>query len=151
ETTPGPLILVTQFVAMLAGFNVGGWNAMILAGSLALFMTFIPCFLWIFAFGPALNHMTNAPRICSALASVTAAIVGVIANLSLWFAMHVFFGTVGTAGIGALSVPFPSPTTLQPTPVIIALLGAIGMFKLNLPLPLLILVAAILGAFVQFI
>lgn len=151
ETTPGPLILVTQFVAMLAGFGHGGWMAMMLAGLLALYMTFMPCFLWIFAFGPVLDRMMNAPRIRSALASVTAAIVGVIANLSIWFALHVFFGQQTVYTLGPVNALGPNLLTIQWLPVTFAVCAAIALFRFKVSLPLLILISAVAGAIVQMI
>ena len=91
ETTPGPLILVTQFVGHLAGFNETGWAGFALAGALTLWMTFTPCFLWIFAGAPYLEQITARPRIGAALSAVAAAVVGVIANLSVWFGIGVLF------------------------------------------------------------
>jgi chromate transporter len=94
ETTPGPLILVTQFVAMLAGFEQGGTPMALAAGALALWVTFTPCFLWIFLAAPYLDDIAARPRLSAALASITAAVVGVILNLALWFAIHVLFENV---------------------------------------------------------
>jgi chromate transporter len=89
ETTPGPLILVTQFTAYIAGYGKGGGTMGLMAALIALWMTFIPCFLWIFAGAPLIARLEHAPRLTAALAAITAAVVGVIANLSLWFALHV--------------------------------------------------------------
>ncbi|EDQ04697.1 putative chromate transport protein [Sulfitobacter indolifex] len=105
ETTPGPLILVTQFVGMLAGFAQSGpWGALS-AGMLALWVTFTPCFLWIFLAGPYLEALSAQPRIAGALQAITAAVVGVIANLSVWFALHVLFDRVASATFLALPAP----------------------------------------------
>ncbi|OWU83767.1 chromate transporter [Oceanicola sp. 22II-s10i] len=99
ETTPGPLILVTEFTAVLAGAKLGGAGYALLAGALCLWMTFVPCFLWIFAFAPHVERLLAAPRLAGALAAVTAAVTGVILNLALWFGLHVLFpgGTPGLA------------------------------------------------------
>ncbi len=91
ETTPGPLILVTQFVGHLAGHGQGGFALMALAGGLTLWMTFAPCFLWIFAGAPYLEQLLAMPRLKGALSAITAAVTGVIASLSLWFALSVLF------------------------------------------------------------
>lgn len=88
ETTPGPLILVTQFVAMI---SVDSVPMALAAGGVALWMTFIPCFLWIFAGAPYIDRLAHMPRVSGALGAITAAVVGVIANLGLWFAGAVFF------------------------------------------------------------
>jgi chromate transporter len=95
ETTPGPLILVTQFVGYFAGLREMGsvWGG--IAGAVVtLWMTFAPCFLWIFAGAPYMEAIGRRPRLSGALASITAAVVGVILNLSLWFGLHVLFGQV---------------------------------------------------------
>ena len=111
ETTPGPLILVTEFVALLAGFAQGGLPLALAAGTVALWVTFIPCFLWIFLAGPYLDLISSRPRISAALTAITAAVVGVILNLALWFAMHVLFAEVRqTAWIAA---PLPELDTLD--------------------------------------
>ena len=94
ETTPGPLILVTEFVALLAGFAQSGVIGAIAAGLVALWVTFTPCFLWIFLAGPYLERISAQPRLAGALRAITAAVVGVIANLSVWFALHVIFDRV---------------------------------------------------------
>ena len=105
ETTPGPLILVTEFVALLAGFAQSGPSGAIAAGLLALWVTFTPCFLWIFLAGPYLEKISGQPRLAAALRAITAAVVGVIANLSVWFALHVLFDRISPAAI--LAVPLP--------------------------------------------
>ncbi|NRB04660.1 MAG: chromate efflux transporter [Rhodobacteraceae bacterium] len=105
ETTPGPLILVTEFVAILAGAAKGGLAYGILAGVISLWVTFVPCFLWIFLAGPYVERIDAYPRLSAALKAITAAVVGVILNLSVWFALHVLFGTVSTNVIGPIPVP----------------------------------------------
>ena len=105
ETTPGPLILVTEFVALLAGFAQSGIAGAIAAGLVTLWVTFTPCFLWIFLAGPYLERISAQPRLAGALQAITAAVVGVIANLSLWFALHVLFERVTPAAWIALPAP----------------------------------------------
>ncbi|WGW02736.1 chromate efflux transporter [Tropicibacter oceani] len=120
ETTPGPLILVTQFVGMLVGHTAGGVGLALIAGALTLWMTFVPCFLWIFAGAPYVETLLARPRLQSALAAVTAAVVGVIANLSLWFALHLLFDKVIDTGLG----PMPALSSLNPAPLpLIAVAG----------------------------
>lgn len=97
ETTPGPLILVVEFTAILAGLNLGGWTLAALAGLMALWVTFVPCFIWIFAGAPLIDWLDSTPRLRAGLAAITAAVVGVIANLSVWFAIHILFGELSTA------------------------------------------------------
>lgn len=129
ETTPGPLILVTQFVGMVAGFEAHGALAAIAAGLLTLWMTFVPCFLWIFAFAGQVESLLARPRLQGALSAVTAAVVGVILNLSIWFAIHVLFTEV--RDVGALEVPVPVASTLDPLALALVALAAVLMVGLR--------------------
>jgi chromate transporter len=126
ETTPGPLILVTQFVAMLAGFAQSGPMGALTAGLLALWVTFTPCFLWIFLAGPYLEALSAQPRIAGALRAITAAVVGVIANLSVWFALHVLFDRVSPGVFLAL----PEPVWMSFDPMAAALTVAAAVLML---------------------
>lgn len=106
ETTPGPLILVTQFVGYLAAYRAPEPFTPLVAGllgaGLTTWVTFAPCFLWIFAFAPWIDRLGNAVRLKGGLAAVTAAVVGLIANLTAWFALHVIFVSVSEERIGPL-------------------------------------------------
>lgn len=139
ETTPGPLILVTQFVAMLTGHSSGGIAGAVVAGAITLWMTFVPCFLWIFAGAPYVENLLHRPRLNNALSAITAAVVGIILNLSLWFALHVLFGTVTMAEFGLATLPVPTPASFRPeTLVLIAFAGLLlGPLKRGVPLTLL--------------
>ncbi|MGQ0610584.1 MAG: chromate efflux transporter [Paracoccaceae bacterium] len=130
ETTPGPLILVTEFVGYLAAHAAGGW-ALGLAGALtALWMTFAPCFLWIFAGAPWVDRLTSAPRLAGALQGITAAVVGVIAHLALWFASHVLFAAQIALDAGPLGVLVPDPFSLRPEAALVAALsGALLLWR----------------------
>ena len=110
ETTPGPLILVTEFVGLLAGFAQGGPGLAVVAGIMTLWVTFTPCFLWIFTGAPYIERLLERPRLKGALAGISAAVVGVIANLSVWFALHVLFGTVRETRFG----PLPEIASFDP-------------------------------------
>jgi chromate transporter len=130
ETTPGPLILVTEFVGYMAAFKQGGIWYGIAGAVVTVWMTFAPCFLWIFAGAPWLGRITAMPRLSGALSAITAAVVGVIANLSLWFATHVFFGRVTMLEAGPLHMILPDVTTLHlPAVVIAALAGWLLLFR----------------------
>ncbi len=142
ETTPGPLILVTQFVGMLAGYADGGPSTAIVAGLLTLWVTFVPCFIWIFAGAPLIDWMEGRPRLTGAMAAITAAVVGVIANLSVWFALHVFFGTVTN---GPLAMLIPDLSSVQIWPILIALLGAALLLWRHWGLPWVLLICAGVG------
>jgi len=127
ETTPGPLILVTQFVAQLTGYTTGGLGLSLMAGLVALWATFVPCFLWIFLAGPYLEQIAARPRLTGALAAVTSAVVGVILNLSIWFGLHVLFATVTRTTYGPLSLPLPDPTSLAPVALGLTIMAGLLM------------------------
>ncbi|QXT39140.1 chromate efflux transporter [Gymnodinialimonas ceratoperidinii] len=110
ETTPGPLILVTQFVGFMAGEQAGGWWLGLLAALVTLWVTFVPCFLWIFAGAPYVEWIATRPRLTGALQGITAAVVGVIANLSIWFALNVWFTEVDRNRLGLW---VPDATTID--------------------------------------
>jgi chromate transporter len=146
ETTPGPLILVTEFVAFVTGHARGGWGQALAAAGVALWMTFAPCFLWIFAGAPWIARLTAVPRLRGALAAITAAVVGVIASLSLWFALHVLFGATFRPDWGPLSPLLPEIGSLRPLPLVIAVLAGVALIGRRWPLPLVLLLAALPGA-----
>ena len=108
ETTPGPLILVTEFVGFLAAFQEGGIKLALIAGFLTLWVTFIPCFLWIFAGAPYIDWISSQPRLHGALSAITAAVVGVILNLSIWFMLHVFFEKISDVQFGPINLLWPN-------------------------------------------
>ncbi|WP_298835730.1 chromate efflux transporter [uncultured Roseobacter sp.] len=140
ETTPGPLILVTEFVALLAGYAQGGLPMALAAGAVALWVTFTPCFLWIFLAGPYLDVISARPRLAAALEAITAAVVGVILNLAVWFAIHVIFSHVETDRF--LAAPLPVPASVDPVAVLLTTLAATLMLVLRPGiLPTLVLMA----------
>ena len=134
ETTPGPLILVTEFVAYMGGHAAGGVGLGLAAAGIALWMTFIPCFLWIFLGAPYLSRLTGAPRIASALAAIMAAVVGVIANLSLWFALHLLFAKIDELSFGPFRLFSPDPGSLQPIALALAGMSALLLLRFHRPL-----------------
>jgi len=144
ETTPGPLILVNQFVGHMAADQIGGWTLGIAGAAVALWMTFIPSFLFIFAGAPFIDRLTHMPRLSGALAAITAAVVGVIANLSLWFALHVLFASVPETTLGPLHLTWPDPTSLRLLPALVAGLAGLALIWRHWPLlPVLALSAAL--------
>lgn len=134
ETTPGPLILVTQFVAMLTGQIQGGASLALAAGAVALWATFIPCFLWIFLAAPWLEQIAARPRLGAAMKGISAAVVGVILNLSVWFALHVLFGTVTPLTDGLVRLPVPALDTLDLSALALTVIaaGLMGWRKLGM-------------------
>jgi chromate transporter len=135
ETTPGPLIMVTQFVGYLAAFRAPApftpLTAGLLGAALTTWVTFAPCFLWIFTFAPWIERMENSPRLKGGLAALTAAVVGVIANLTAWFFIHVLFAQVDDLAIGPLRVSSPVWATLDWRAAALAGLAAILLFGLR--------------------
>lgn len=145
ETTPGPLILVTEFVGFVAGFREGGIWLAVVAAMLTLWVTFVPCFLWIFAGAPYIEWISEQPRLKSALSAITAAVVGVILNLSVWFALHVWFQKVDLTQYGILKLWVPVLDTLDWRVVILTALCGIGLLVLHWSVVRVILLAAIAG------
>ncbi len=149
ETTPGPLILVVQFVGFLAGYRDPGTLDPSLAGMLAatlvVWVTFVPSFLWILVGAPYVERLRGLPHLDAALTAITAAIVGVILNLAVWFALHVVFAEVKFVDVGWLSLPRPSPSTLDPVALILALASAIALFRFKRGMIETLAASAILG------
>ncbi|MBL6609807.1 MAG: chromate efflux transporter [Rhodobacteraceae bacterium] len=145
ETTPGPLILVTQFVAFVAGFQQGGYALALIAVSLGLWVTFVPCFLWIFLGAPYVQRLSSQPRLWGALGAVTAAVVGVILNLSVWFALQVSFETVLELRMGLLTFWVPQLVSVDLRVIVIATLSAILIWRFKLALGWVLMGAAGVG------
>ena len=145
ETTPGPLILVTEFIGYLAGHALGGLPLALAAAALTLWVTFVPCFLWIFAFAPYVEWVATRPRLSAALQGVTAAVVGVIANLALWFALHVFFVRLSAFSAGPLHLIVPDVTSLNLWAVMIAAAAGVALLRLHWNLFLVIGLSALAG------
>lgn len=152
ETTPGPLILVTQFVGYLAAFRApepfSPFVAGLLGAGLTTWVTFAPCFLWIFALAPWIDRLGNAVRLKGGLAAVTAAVVGVIANLTAWFALHVLFAEVGQRQFGPLRLYWPDPASFEWRAGVLAAIACVLVFGLKWSV-LRVLVAAALGGMVM--
>ena len=145
ETTPGPLILVTQFVGYLAASREMGsvWGG--LAGAaITLWMTFAPCFLWIFAGAPYIEHIGKLPRLSGALAAITAAVVGVILNLSVWFGLHVLFGKVNRLQ-GVFQPWLPDWQTIDIAALLISVIAALALLRFHFSIPKTLGFCAILG------
>ncbi len=149
ETTPGPMILVTEFVGYMAGFRsaglLGSVSMGLAAAAMALWVTFAPCFLWIFAGAPYVERLANMPRLSAALGAITAAVVGVIANLALWFGLHVIFERLTRIEAGPLSMTWPDWATINPAAVALFALSAVMLLVLHQGLARTLAVCAGLG------
>ena len=145
ETTPGPLILVTQFVGFLAGFKEGGLSLGLAGAVVTVWVTFVPCFLWIFLGAPHIDWICAQPALRSALSGISAAVVGVIANLSAWFALHVLFDTVNLVEHGPLSLWTPQLESFNLDVIVLALLCGLSVFRFGWPVPLALVLSAALS------
>ncbi|SFO70857.1 chromate transporter [Geodermatophilus dictyosporus] len=133
ETTPGPLIMVVQFVAFLGAFRAPGgldpWTAAVVASLLVTWVTFVPSFLFVLLGAPYIERLRGNRSLSSALTGITAAVVGVIASLGLYFAVHTLFSDTVTAG--PLALELPDPTGVRPVAVAIAAVAAVLLFRLR--------------------
>lgn len=169
ETTPGPLVLVLSFVGFLAGYRdpgaVGAVPGGVLGALLTAWATFVPSFIWIFAGAPHIERLRGNRLLTGALSAITAAVVGVILNLAVWFALHVLFAEVrrfvlwpgfrangldGAPGFFSVSVSLPDVTTLDPAAFAISLLSAVLIFRFRFGIGRVLLVAATLGLALRF-
>ena len=155
ETTPGPLILVTQFVGFLAAYRDAAPFAPLAAGvlgaALTTWVTFVPPMTLIFALAPFVEQLRANRRLSGALAAITAAVVGVILNLTVWFALHVLFGSVTEARAGPLRWYAFDPLALDLKVGALAALAAVLAFGLHRGLVELVLVMAALGVALRFV
>lgn len=145
ETTPGPLILVTEFVGFLAGFREGGFWLGAAGAGVTLWATFVPCFLWIFVGAPYLDWISDQPRLSGGLTAITAAVVGVILNLSIWFGLHVLFQTVTAQTVGPLRIWQPDLASLDWRVVFLTLVCGVLLLRLHLNIFWVLLCAALGG------
>src|SRR5471030_2483968 len=154
ETTPGPLILVTQFVGFLAAFRESAPFSPITAGVLGAAMTtwvtFVPSMLWIFAGAPFVERLRANRQLSGALAAITAAVVGVILNLSVWFALHVLFGKVTEMHLGPMRWFAFDPLALDIRAAVLAGIAAVLAFGFHRSLIEVVLAMAALGAATQY-
>jgi chromate transporter len=149
ESTPGPLIMVVQFVAFLGAYHQPGtldpWVAGVLASLLTTWVTFVPCFLFILLGAPYVERLRGNRALSAALTGITAAVVGVIANLGLYFAVHTFFTTSHPVTAGPLHLEVPDVGSVRPVPVAIAVIAAVLIFRLRWSVLRVLGVSAVLG------
>jgi chromate transporter len=149
ETTPGPLIQVVQFVGFLAAHRSPGelapWLAGTLAALLTTWVTYVPCFLWIFLGAPWIERLRESPLLRGALAGITAAVVGVVLNLAIWFSLHTLFATVDEQRLGPVVLQVPAWVTLDGAAAAIALGAAVATLRFHMGMLRLIGACAALG------
>jgi chromate transporter len=127
ETTPGPLIMVVQFVAFVGAYRSPGdldpWVAALVAALLTTWVTFVPCFLFILLGAPYVERLRGNRDLAAALAGITAAVVGVIASLAVFFALHTLFDSTGRITSGPLDLEYPHLASLDGAALAITALG----------------------------
>ncbi len=135
ETTPGPLIMVLQFVGFMAAFRDPGTLRPLVAGTLGglltTWVTFIPCFLWIFLGAPFVESMRGNKALSGALSAITAAVVGVVLNLAIWFAIHSLFRTTIPVRTAPFSFDAPNLASVDPWALALSVAAAIAIFRFN--------------------
>lgn len=135
ETTPGPLIMVVQFVAFVGAYRDPGslnpWAAALLGALLTTSVTFVPCFIFIFLGAPYLERLRGNKAISAALTGITAAVVGVIANLAVYFTVHTLFATTHTHDWGPIHLAVPDPASWRPTALFLTLAAIAMIFRLR--------------------
>jgi chromate transporter len=149
ETTPGPLIMVLQFVGFMGAAREAGWALPLLAGTagglLTTWVTFAPCFAWIFLGAPFMEGLRANKALSAALSAVTAAVVGVILNLSIWFAMHVVWREVVRVEAGPLSVELPVLGSIDWIAAGLSVVALVAVFRLKLGMATVLAGAAATG------
>ncbi|WP_336213102.1 chromate transporter [Nonomuraea sp. LPB2021202275-12-8] len=149
ETTPGPLIMVVQFVAFLGAYRDPGvlapWAGALLGALLTTWVTFVPCFLFIFLGAPYVERLRHNAAISAALTGITASVVGVIANLALYFAEHTLFGRTFIWAWGPFNIPLPDLGTLSPVALGITVAALVMTFVLKWPMLRILGICALLG------
>jgi chromate transporter len=155
ETTPGPLIMVLQFVGFL-----GAWRhpapfspmmAGVLGSILTTWVTFVPCFLWIFLGAPYIESLRGRRSLTAALSGVTAAVVGVILNLAVWFSIHTLFARVGEVHAFGARLLVPDWTTLDPASLLLAVAAMLALFRFKLGMVPVLLGSVVIGAAVALL
>jgi chromate transporter len=149
ETTPGPLIMVTQFVGFLAAFRDPGsltpMTAGVLGGLMATWATFGPSFFLIFLGAPYIEALRQNKALSAALAAITAAVVGVVLNLAVWFAVHVMFTDVREVALGPFKAPWPAWASLDPMTAILSLAALVAMLRFKIGMLTTLAAAALIG------
>lgn len=155
ESTPGPLIQVVQFVGFMGAYRHPGGLDPLVAGCLGsvvtTWVTFVPCFLWILVGAPFVEALRGKKWLSAALSSVTAAVVGVILNLAIWFALHTVFSEVRQHELGPLSVLVPRLSSVSPVALVLAVGSAVALFRFKVGMLSTLAVSALLGALASWV
>ena len=154
ETTPGPLILVTEFVGFLAGYGHAGGRSIVMGvigAGITLWATFAPCFLWIFVGAPYVERLRHKTRIAGALGAITAAVVGVVLNLSVWFGLHVLFAELSAWSWGPVEILVPSAASLDWAAAVLFAGAAVALFGFHLGILRTLGLSAIVGVGWRFL
>lgn len=153
ETTPGPLIMVLQFVGFVAAYRNPGlldpWTAAVLGAAMTTWVTFLPCFLFIFVGAPYVEALRRNRSLHAAMSAITAAVVGVVLNLSAWFALHTVFGELRTWQAGPLRLDMPVWASWDAAALLLALAALIAMLRFRIGLGWVLLGSAGLGLFLK--
>jgi chromate transporter len=149
ETTPGPLIMVVQFVGFMAAFRDPGTLHPLVAGTLGglltTWVTFVPCFLWILLGAPFVEALRGNRPLGGALAAITAAVVGVILNLAIWFALHVLFAQLNEIRLPGMTLDVPVPGSLRVASLVLTIGALLAVFRFNAGMVTVLAACASLG------
>jgi chromate transporter len=155
ETTPGPLIMVLQFVGFLGAYRDPGALSPLLAGTLggllATWVTFVPCFLWIFLGAPFIERLRGNPAVAGALSAITAAVVGVVLNLAVWFALHTLFRQTATIVFGPSRFDAPVLGSIDPWASSLAAGALVAVFLLRANVIVTLLATSAAGIVLHFL
>jgi chromate transporter len=153
ETTPGPLIMVLQFVGFVAAYRFPGtldpWTAAILGATMTTWVTFLPCFLFIFVGAPYVEALRTNHSLQAALSAITAAVVGVVLNLSAWFALHTVFAETREWNAGLLRFDVPVWSSWDPAAALLAAAALIALLRFQLGLGWVLLGCAVAGVLLK--
>ena len=149
ETTPGPLIMVLQFVGFVAAYRHPGvldpLTAAVLGAALTTWVTFVPSFLFIFVGAPYIEALRRRRELHAALSAITAAVVGVVLNLAVWFTLHTVFASMATRQLGPLSLEVPVLSSIEPGAALLSIAAMVAMLRFKLGLGWTLLASALLG------
>jgi chromate transporter len=155
ETTPGPLIMVVQFVGFMGAYRNPGTLDPLLAGILGsvltTWVTFVPCFFWIFLGAPYIERLRGNRQLSSALSAITAAVVGVVLNLAVWFSLHTLFGTVSTQRVFGIRLLTPDFSTISFSALTIAVVACFLTFYWKRGMTLTLATCCLMGVVLHFL